>query len=460
MKVMIVGAGKLGYKLAEAMNNEDIDVTLVDINSEILENINSHLDVFTIQANGMQLGTLKELDVGAYDLLVATTDSDEVNTLICTLAKNLNCKKTIARIRNPEFIEQLDFVRKQFGVDFIINPDLATAIEIKRYVSKTYNFFIGDFAKGKVSMFDFHIGSTNPFAGKRIMDLDGLDGLLITGIFRNGELIIPNGSTKVMANDVIYVIGKNENINKLAERLGVNMKKLKSKKVLILGGGNIGYYLASKLEESGMNVTIIEKDKERCEYLAEKLDHTLVIYGDGTDMNLLQEEDLESYDTFVGVTGFDELNLLMALLAKQSGVNKTIAKISRPNYAYIVDRLDVDIALNPVNITVSDILKYIKGGKVVSVSLLLGGEGEVTEMIVGKDSPIVGKPLSKLGLPKGIIIGAIVHNGEVIIPDGNSIIYGNDRIIVFSLASDIPMLNKLISPVNKGGILNEFWGNY
>ena len=165
---------------------------------------------------------------------------------------------------------------------------------------------------------------------------------------------------------------------------------------------------------------------------------------------------MASYDTFIGATGYDEQNLLMALVAKQLGVSKTIAKISRPNYVHIVDKLDVDIALNPVNITVSNVLKFIRGGKVVSVSLLLGGDGEVTEIIASKDMSIVGKPLYQLGLPKGIIIGAIVHKGEVIIPKGNSIIHENDRIIVFSLTSHMPAFNKMIRP-NKGGLLNGLW---
>lgn len=460
MKVMIVGAGKLGYRLAEAMINENIDVTLVDVNSNKLKTINDHLDVLTVQANGIQIGALKELDIEDYDLLIAATSSDETNTLICTLSKKLNCKRTIARIRNPEFIEELDFVKNQLGIDSIINPDLATAIEMERYISKTYNFYSGDFAKGKVSMVDLHLGGSNRFIGKQIKDIDGLEGLLITAISRNGEMIIPNGSTELMIDDVIHIIGKGKNINKLAESLGINMNKKETKKVLIFGGGNIGYYLAQRLENSGINVTIMEVDKSRCEYLAENLTHTLVIHGDGTNMDLLQEEDLESYDTFVGATGYDEQNLLMALLAKQSGVNKTIAKISRPNYVHIVDKLDIDVALNPVNITVSNILKYIRGGKVVSVSLLLGGDAEVTEIIASEDSPIIEKPIFELGLPKGVIIGAIVHKGEVIIPNGNSVIHKNDRIIVFTLSSNTHILSKMIKPAKKGGLFNELWGSH
>ncbi len=459
MKVMIVGAGKLGYKLAELMDNEDIEVTLIDTNLKTLERINDHLDVLTVAANGIQIGTLKELDIQTYDLLVAATNSDETNTLICSLAKKLKCKRTIARIRNPEFTEQLDFVKNEMGIDHIINPDLTTAIEIERYLLKSYNFYSDDFAKGKVSMVDFHIGDIDGFVGKRIMDLECLEGLLITAISREGDLIIPNGSTSLMRDDVIHVIGKGRNINRLGERLKVNMDKKRTKKAMILGGGKIGYYLAQRLESSNVSVTIVEKDKSRCEYLSERLKHTLIIHGDGTDINLLEEEDLALQDAFIGATGYDEQNLLMALVAKQLGVNKTIAKISRPNYINIIDKLDIDIALNPINITASDILRFIRGGKVVSVSLLLGGQGEVTEIIATEDLPIVGKPISKLGLPKGIIIGAIVHKQEVIIPNGDTIIHPRDRIVVFSLTSDTSSFKKIIRPA-RGGIFNELWGSH
>lgn len=458
VKVMIVGAGKLGYKLAELMEHEDIDVTLVDTNFKTLERINNHLDVLTVVANGIQIGTLKELDIQTYDFLIAATNSDETNTLICSLAKKLKCKKTIARIRNPEFIEELDFVKTQMGIDHIINPDLTTAIEIARYLMGSYSIYIDDFARGKVSMVDFHVSNIEGFAGKKIMDLRGFEKLLITAISRDGDLIIPNGSTVLLEDDVIHVIGQSKNINKLAEELKINLDKKRTKKAMILGGGKVGYYLAQKLEKANVSVTMVEQDKNRCQYLSEKLNNTLIIHGDGTDIDLLEEENLESMDAFIGATGFDEQNILMALVAKQIGINKTIAKISRPNYINIIDKLDIDVALNPVNITASDILKFIRGGKVVSVSLLLGGQGEVTEIIASKGLPIVGKPLAELGLPKGIIIGAIVHKGEVIIPKGDSIIHPEDRIIMFSLASDMPSLNKMIQP-KKGGILSELWSH-
>lgn len=225
-------------------------------------------------------------------------------------------------------------------------------------------------------------------------------------------------------------------------------------RVMILGGGKVSFYLAKQLSQSDISVTILEEDKARCEVLDEKLDNVLIIHGDGTDIHLLEEENLKFMDAFIGLTGYDEQNLLMALMAKQAGVSRVVAKISRENYIKIIDKLDIDAAFNPVYITASNILKYIRGGKVISVSLLLGGDGEVTEIIVGENLSFTGKPLAELNLPKGIIIGAIVRNGDVIIPKGNSIIYPGDRIIVFSLTKDLPTL-KMFMKSGKGGIFGE-----
>lgn len=456
MKVIIVGAGKLGTKLAESMVLENIDVTVMDTNAKILDRLNEHLDVLTVTANGIDIRVLKEINISDYDLLVASTDSDETNTVICTLAKKLGCKQTIARIRNPEYMAQLDFIKVEMGIDHTINPDLATANSIEKYLLKSYGFYSGDFASGKVQMVDFNIHNNEIFVGKKIMELEGFEELLITAISRNGVVIIPNGSTEILEGDIIHIIGKSEEIEKVSKLFTDDYSKRKVQKVMILGGGNIGYYLADNLSKLKIQVTLIEQDKEICQELTEKLNNVLIIHGDGTDIHLLEEEHISSMDAFIGVTGFDEENLLMALMAKRSGVGKTIAKISRPNYTKIIDRLNIDAAVNPVYITASNILKFIRGGKVVSVSLLLGGDGEVTEIIIDKDLPIIDKPLRELNLPSGIIIGAIVREGKVIIPKGNSVIKGNDRIIVFCLTEDLPSL-KIFFKEHKGGILSELW---
>ncbi|NLP45484.1 MAG: Trk system potassium transporter TrkA [Epulopiscium sp.] len=456
MKVMIIGAGKFGYKLAELMVLEDIDVTVIDKNIKVLEIVNEHLDVLTVLANGLDIKILKELDIQSYYLLVAATDSDETNTLICSIAKKLGCAKTIARIRNPEYIEQLDFMKTEMGIDHIMNPDLATAQAIEKYLLKNYSFYSDDFASGKVQMIDVNIGQTKEFVGKKLKELENFNGLLVTAISRDGDIIIPDGSTELLSNDTIYVIGKSEGIQRLNNHFRQDITKRDIERVMILGGSNIGFYLAQKLAKANINVTIIERDKEKCKELTEKLDNALIIHGDGTDMNLLEEERISTMDAFVAVTGYDEGNLLMGLMAKQSGIPKTISKISRENYSKIIDRLGIDVALNPIYITASNILKYIRGGKIVSVSLLIGGQGEVTEIILGKDLPIIGKTLEELKLPKGIIIGAIVRGGQVIIPNGKSILYAHDRIVVFCLTEDLPRLKTFFKP-HKGGVLNELW---
>lgn len=459
IKAMIIGAGKLGHRLAELMDKEDILVTLLDLNEEKLERINNHLDVLTVVGNGLEISTLKELAIDTYDLVIATTSSDESNTLICSLAKKLKAKKTIARIRNPEYSEQLPFLKNEMGIDHIVNPDLATAIEIERYLLKRYNFHSGDFAKGKVSIFDFNIANLDRFVGRKLMDLENFDGFLITAISRDGELIIPSGSTELKDYDTLHIIGKSKDVKKLAKQLKVDKEERMTSKVMILGGGKIGHYLAERLERYDVNIIIVEKDRERCDYLAEKLNQTMIIHGDGTNLDVLEEEDLKSMDAFVGLTDLDEQNLLMALVANELGVNKSIAKISRPNYIQVIDKLDIDVAFNPVDITASDILKYIRGGRVLSVSLLLGGEGEVTEIIAEKDSPLVNKPLHEINLPEGIIIGALLHQGEVLIPDGNTVIHENDRMVIFTLASDLNDLKSLLQP-DKGGVFSGFWNNY
>ena len=456
MKIMVVGAGKLGYRLAESMVIEDIDVTVVDNNARVIDFVNEHLDVLTVTGNGIDINILRELNINQYHLLVACTDSDETNTLICSLAKKLGCEKTIARIRNPEYMEQLDFIKAEMGIDHIVNPDLATAQVIEKYLLKSYNFYSGDFASGKVQMIDVNIEYMEDFVGKKLIELDNFDGLLITAISRDGNVIIPDGSTELLANDVIHVVGKSDRIKDLNNRFTQDITKKDIERVMILGGSNIGLYLARILSKTNISVTLVEKDRVRCQELSETLENTLIIHGDGTDVNLLDEERISSMDAFVGVTGYDEENLLTALMAKQSGVPKTIAKISRQNYSKIIDRLGISAAFNPIYITVSNILKYIRGGKIVSVSLLIGGDGEVTEIIVGKDLPIVGKTLEELKLPKGIIIGAIVHNCKVTIPNGKSIIQANDRVVVFCLTENLPTLKIFHNP-HKGGVLSELW---
>ncbi len=442
MKVMIIGAGKLGRKLASAMLNGEIEVTIIDQNASLLEHLVGHIDVLTVHASGTDVAVLEELNIASYDLTIAVTGNDDTNVLISSLAKKLGCKRTVARIRNPEYSKQLEFMKDMYNIDHVINPEQATANEMLRYLMESYTFFFGDYGKGRVSVVNINIKNLPDF-NKSISELKYFDELVIVAISRNGDIIIPNGSTVLEENDILYLMGKKEKIKVIGDIMKKNIETKPIKKVMILGGSMISYYLANALAPKGIKVKIIESDLERCKELSKQLpENTLVIHGQGIDVDLLEEENIDDYDAFIGCTGYDEENIFSSLMAKQHNIPKVIAKISRESYVHIIEKLGIDMTINPMNITASNILKYIRGGKVVSVSLLLDGQAEVTEIIASEKLEILNKPLKKLNLPKSIIIGAIVHGSEVIIPNGDSKIHAGDRFVVFSLLSEVPALEK------------------
>ena len=456
MKIMIIGAGKLGYRLAETMMNEQIDIALVDTNQKTVERVQDHLDVLAVLGNGLDMDTLRDLSIETYDMMIAVTGSDEANTIICSISKKLGVKRTVARIRNPEYIRQKDYLNADMGIDHIVNPDLSTAHEMMRFLMKGYHFHTGDYAKGKVTMMDIKISQLPDLIGKKIMSIENFEGLLITAIKREGVILIPDGSTVLKPDDLLYIIGKTHRLNEFVKRYKLCLDVRPVKDVMIFGGGNIGYYLANHLVQQNVNVTLVEQDRDRCYYLSNKLPEAVVIHGDGTDLQLLEEESLAQMDAFVGATGFDEQNLLMAIMAKQEGVDKTIAKISRSSYVNLIDKLSIDFSLNPIDITVSEILKFVRGGLIVSVTMLLERQAEVIEVIVHDHLTCVGEKIKDLKLPKGIIIGAILHNHQVVIPSGETVIYAGDRLVIFSLNASVEALQQFIRP-NDGGLLRELW---
>ena len=325
MRVLIIGAGKLGYKLASQLSFGGTLVTVMDSDSQVLEHISDHLDVMLIKGSGMHIEILEELGIHEYDLVIAVTKSDETNIVISSIAKRLGCKKH-SKGKKPRVFDTKWFYKKTMDIDYIINPELATANEINRNLLYHYSLYSGDFAEGRIMMLHFAASDLPGFVGKKIREIKNINGILIGIISRGGEIIIPHGDNQIMEDDIVYVIGKKDNINQLAKMCKTSVQVKYIKRVMILGGGRIGYYLAKKLISQGISVKIVEKDKGRCEYLSENLDDILVICGDGTDINLLDEEDIASMDAFVGVTGHDEENLLMTLMAKHSGIKKLLPK--------------------------------------------------------------------------------------------------------------------------------------
>lgn len=449
MKALVVGAGKLGYRLAAALIDEDYEVTVVDNNEDVIENISNSLDVFSICANALDFGVLEELDISLFDYVVATTTNDEANVILCTISKKLGAKYAIARVRDPEYRKHLDFISEELAIDKIINPDNATARSIFKYLMKRYQLYSDEFAGGKVSLVEFNIGNDTSFVNKKIMDIDNINDLLIAAISRSGDAIIPNGRTVLEENDVIILAGKSENIEAFdKDHTGVNRTRA-LRSTMILGGGKTGLYLAMLLLKENIDVTIVEINKERCLDLKDMVPGANIINGDGTDIAILEEEMVHTYDSFVAATGIDEANLLMSLVAKQSGIYKSVAKISRTNYDKVLDKLDIDAVFNTSYITAAEMLKEIRGKSSLALHLLLNGQVECVELIIRASHLVCGNTLEDLNLPDGTLIISIIRGQSMLVPNGKTILESGDRIILFSMHEVAPRVQKIFSSEGK-----------
>ncbi len=456
VRIVIAGAGKLGYKLAEALSRDDHDITVVDIDEQALSRVSSNLDVLTIRGNAVSMEVLQQLGLERTHIIIAVTASDEANILIGMMAKKLGCEKAVARIRTPEYADQINFFRSELGIDFITNPDRELAHAAARYLIQEGTVHMEQFAQGRVGLLERSMADLPHLVGRALSEVRDFQSLLVAAISRDGQILIPSGRTVLTEGDVLYLIGRGEDLRAFAgDELRLAERRI-PRRVMILGGGNAALYLAQRLREYRSQVKIIEQDEERCAYLVERLPNVLVIHGDGTDHDLLDEENLAEMDALVALTGLDEENLLLALLGKRLGVAKVAAKVSRSNFIHIIEQLGIDLAVNPVLLSAASIIRFIEGGQIASLSLLFGGQAEVLEIIVTEASKVIGIPLKDLNLPEGIIVGAIIHAGKIIIPKGDSVIRSGDRVVVFCVTSLVSQLEKLFYR-QKGGFLREFW---
>lgn len=446
MKILIVGAGKLGMKVANALLGGEHAVTIMDTDESVLQKISSHIDVMTVNANAKEVKSLKKLNIATYDYLIAVTGNDEANIVISSFAKRLGCSKVIARIRDPEHMQQINFIKDAMGIDHIVNPDLGITVEIYKYLAEKYTLSNGIFSTGKISLIEFNVEKYKQLIGLSMTDIPKvLPNMLVVAISRNGKVIIPHGDTTIEDDDFIYVIGEKAPILDLNSKVHEKGKYTDLQKVMIIGGGKTGFYLADMLSEFGAAVKIIEKSKERCHYLSTHLEDVMILHGDATDLSLLEEENLDLMDAVVTATGYDEDNLLLALTAKRHGIEDVIAKVSRASYAEIISSMGIDMALNPLDITTSNILRFVQGSKKILSSQLIQGQAEIMEIIATPHMKILDKPLRELDLPKGIIFAAIHRGTDVIIPNGDTVILEDDKVILLSLLSDISTTEKLLT---------------
>ncbi len=456
MKIVIVGAGKLGVNVAKALLGGDHSVTIIDSEDSVLQKISSQMDVMTINGNAKEIKLLKQLHIDSYDFLIAVTGDDEANLVIASFAKKLGCSKVVARIRDPEHMQQINFIKEALDIDHLVNPDQGITVEIYKYLAEKYTLSNGIFSSGKVSLVEFSVHRMPKLIGKSMKDITKiLPDMLVVAISRKGKVIIPHGKEVIEPEDFVYVIGEKGPILALNSKVHERGKYTDLQKVMIIGGGKTGFYLAEMLSEFGAAVKIIEAKKERCHYLSAHLENVMILHGDATDLTLLEEENLDMMDAVVTATGFDEDNLLLALTAKQHGVDDVIAKVSRTSYAEIISRMGIDMALNPLDITTSNILHFVQGSKKILSSQLIEGQAELMEIIATPHMNILDTPISELDLHDGIIIAAIHRGSEVIIPNGDTEIHEDDRIILLSLLRDRVITESLLKDTGKLGFFRR-----
>lgn len=456
MKIVIVGAGKLGVNVAKALLGGDHSVTIIDSEDSVLQKIISQMDVMTINGNAKEIKLLKQLHIDSYDFLIAVTGDDEANLVIASFAKKLGCSKVVARIRDPEHMQQINFIKEALDIDHLVNPDQGITVEIYKYLAEKYTLSNGIFSSGKVSLVEFSVHRMPKLIGKSMKDITKiLPDMLVVAISRKGKVIIPHGKEVIEPEDFVYVIGEKGPILALNSKVHERGKYTDLQKVMIIGGGKTGFYLAEMLSEFGAAVKIIEAKKERCHYLSAHLEDVMILHGDATDLTLLEEENLDMMDAVVTATGFDEDNLLLALTAKQHGVDDVIAKVSRTSYAEIISRMGIDMALNPLDITTSNILHFVQGSKKILSSQLIEGQAELMEIIATPHMNILDTPISELDLHDGIIIAAIHRGSEVIIPNGDTEIHEDDRIILLSLLRDRVITESLLKDTGKLGFFRR-----
>ncbi|MBF1190574.1 MAG: Trk system potassium transporter TrkA [[Eubacterium] sulci] len=441
----MIGGGKLGIKVCEALVGGDYSITIVDTNDALLDRLSQQFDVMTVNEDARDINVLKEIGINKFQYVLVATGRDETNLVIGGFAKKLGCHRVIVRVRDPEYMKHFEFIRTSMGIDYIVNPDFAITMEIYKYLSEKYTLNNGVFTSGRIALIEFKAKRKKELIGLKMPEVRRLmPDMLIAAISRNGKVIIPHGNDEIREDDAVYVVGEKTEIMELNKKVHVKGKYTDLQKVMIIGGGKTGYYLAQRLADFGASVKLVEQSKERCQYLSTRIPNVMILHGDGTDMDMLEEENIDEMDAFVTATGYDEQNLLLALTAKQKGIEDVISKISRESYSGLIEEMGVDMVLNPLDITAAYIFSIIQGEKRVISSMLVQGQAEIIEVVATPGMKMVGDTLQNLNLPKGVLIASIYRQGEVIIPDGNARIKDGDRVIMFSLLSDIADLEKLM----------------
>ena len=449
MKIIIVGVGKLGEYLAKSLVKEKHEVTIIDLDFTMSQDVINNEDLNYINGNGLDANVLLEAGIKDTDLLISVMDQDEHNTICCLLGKKLGAKHTIARIRTPEYANSTEILKDDLGLSMTINPEKLTANHIARVLSIPSALDATIFFKGRIQMISIKVKESGLLEGLSITSLQKkIEGrIIVCAIERNNEIIIPRGNTILQANDIVHITGTRKDIN---EFLKFSRQSEQTKKVIISGGSNIAIYLAKSLAEMDMETKIIEINEERCELLSEKLPDTLLIHGDSSDQNLLYEEELDKCDAFVSLCSIDEENIISSMFASILGVPKIITKVNHINLEGIIEKANIDTVITPHKIATNQIVKYVRAmqngsnSSCESIYKFDDDKFEMLEFNIKKDFKALNIKLKDLILKENVLIAAILRKEKIIFPSGNDEIKLRDTIVVIDKDSKIQDVNDIL----------------
>ena len=451
MKIIIVGCGKVGTTLAEQLNRENHDITLIDTKEEAIQNISDSADVMGVTGNGAVYQVQMEAGIQDADLLIATTNSDELNMLCCLIAKKAGNCHTIARIRNPEYSSEIRYIREELNLSLAINPELAAAREIARLLRFPSAIKIEPFAKGRIELLKFLIPEHSLLNDMRVMDVVNRlkSNVLICVVERGNDVVIPDGNFVMKKGDKISFIASHQESADFFKKAGVDNNIVKS--AMFVGGGKLTHYLCRLLEDTKIKIKIIERDEERCRQLSELLPKAMIIHGDGTDEQLLLEEGIRQTEAFASLTGFDEENIMLSLYASSQSKAKLITKVNKIAFENVINSLNIGSLIQPKMLTAEIILQYVRAmqnsmgsSNIETLYKIAADKAEALEFRVKEGSPILGIPLEKLKLIDNLLVACINRGGTIITPRGKDTVEAGDTVIVVTTHTGLNDLTDIL----------------
>lgn len=450
MKIIIVGCGKVGITIAEELCREGHDITVIDQTSDVVESLTNSIDVMGVVGNGAVYQVQMEAGIQDADLLIATTNSDELNMLCCLIAKKAGDCHTIARIRNPEYAAEVNFIREELNLSLSINPELASAREIARLLKFPSAIKVDTFAKGRVEILKFQIPESSVLHNMKIYEVKSKTkcDVLMCAVERGEDVIIPNGSFELHSGDKVSFIAAPMEANRFFNEVGIENNSAKS--IMLVGGGKITYYLAKILEETPIKMTIIDKDMERCRFLSEEFPKAMIIHGDASDEQLLLEEGIREMDAFASMTGLDEENIILSLYAGSQTKGKLITKVNRTSFEKVINNMNLGSVIHPKLITADLIIQYVRamqnsvGSNVETLYKIVANRAEALEFRVKEDSPVIGIPLEKMSLKSNLLVACINRNGKIITPRGKDTMEAGDTVIIVTTKTGLNDLKDIL----------------